>query len=167
MQKWKCHKVVEAVRVDAVRPLAGSLQINGVGDQELMLLGEDATVAVPVAWVRRHAPDGNPQLLCGGYYVRYADGYDSWSPAQAFEKGYTELVEIDESLFTAHTNEPILRYFTWTHLPERLQKVSKPFAEMAASVILQQPRSPERTVALRKLLECKDATVRAALEQQA
>jgi hypothetical protein len=27
----------------------------------------------------------------GGYYVQYADGYKSWSPAQAFEEGYTRI----------------------------------------------------------------------------
>lgn len=27
----------------------------------------------------------------GGYYVRYEDGYESWSPSEAFEKGYTRL----------------------------------------------------------------------------
>lgn len=27
----------------------------------------------------------------GGYYVRYQDGYESWSPAEAFEEGYTRI----------------------------------------------------------------------------
>lgn len=26
-----------------------------------------------------------------GYYVRYADGYESWSPSKAFEEGYTRV----------------------------------------------------------------------------
>lgn len=29
--------------------------------------------------------------LPGGYYVRYADGYESFSPAKAFEEGYTRI----------------------------------------------------------------------------
>lgn len=65
-------------------------------------------------------------------------------------------VQADERL------EPILQYFRYSHLPERLQAVSKRFAQLA-STIMDLPRSAERTVALRKLLESKDAAVRAAL----
>lgn len=59
-------------------------------------------------------------------------------------------------------NEHIMQYFTYSHLPEHLQQVSKPFGELAA-VIMTLPRNPERTVALRKLIESKDAAVRAKL----
>ena len=59
--------------------------------------------------------------------------------------------------------EPILKYFHYEHLPERLAKVSKPFADLSQT-LLELPRCAERTVALRKLLESKDAAVRAALE---
>ena len=58
--------------------------------------------------------------------------------------------------------EPIEQYFTYKHLPEHLQEVSKPFADLA-SFVLTLPRNAERTVALRKLLEAKDAAVRARL----
>ncbi len=57
--------------------------------------------------------------------------------------------------------DPILRYFHYTHLPERLQAASRPFCELAAHIVTTLPRNPERTVALRKLLEAKDAAVRA------
>jgi len=59
--------------------------------------------------------------------------------------------------------EHILQFFEFSHLPASLQSVSEPFARLAHDVIMAQPRSPERTAALRKLLESKDATVRAAL----
>lgn len=59
--------------------------------------------------------------------------------------------------------EHIEQFFAYTHLPEHLQVVSKPFADLAAQVISTLPRNPERTVALRKLLEAKDAAVRAKL----
>ena len=62
----------------------------------------------------------------------------------------------------APPSEHILQFFAWSHLPPALQVVSKPFEELA-SVVMQLPRNPERTVALRKLLEAKDAAVRAAL----
>lgn len=58
--------------------------------------------------------------------------------------------------------EHIAQFFAYAHLPPHLAAVSRPFAELAVRV-LELPRNPERTVALRKLLESKDAAVRAAL----
>lgn len=60
--------------------------------------------------------------------------------------------------------EPILQFFTYSHLPGELQNVSRPFSELAFEIIGALPRNPERTVALRKLLEAKDAAVRAKLQ---
>jgi hypothetical protein len=59
--------------------------------------------------------------------------------------------------------EHILQFFAFEHLPPHLQAVSAPFARLAGECIMTLPRNPERTVALRKLLESKDAAVRAAL----
>lgn len=59
--------------------------------------------------------------------------------------------------------EHIEQFFAYAHLPSHLQEVSKPFGDLAASIIATLPRNPERTVALRKLLESKDAAVRAKL----
>lgn len=60
-------------------------------------------------------------------------------------------------------NEHILQFFAFAHLPVHLQAVSKPFGDMAQQIVDTLPRNPERTVALRKLLEAKDAAVRALL----
>lgn len=59
--------------------------------------------------------------------------------------------------------EHISQFFTYEHLPEHLREVSRPFGELAKSIVETLPRNPERTVALRKLLEAKDAAVRARL----
>lgn len=59
--------------------------------------------------------------------------------------------------------EHILQFFAYEHLPSHLQAVSKPFGELAEQIVLTLPRNPERTVALRKLLEAKDAAVRALI----
>ena len=59
--------------------------------------------------------------------------------------------------------EPIMQFFAWGHLPPHLQSVSRPFGELAGIIANTLPQSPERTVALRKLLESKDAAVRAKL----
>ena len=58
--------------------------------------------------------------------------------------------------------EHILQFFSYEHLPAHLQEVSRPFAQLAHTM-MELPRNPERTVALRKLLESKDAAVRAKL----
>lgn len=57
----------------------------------------------------------------------------------------------------------VLQYFACDHLPKRLQEVSRPFAALAHDVAARAPECQETTVALRKLLEAKDAAVRASL----
>lgn len=54
-----------------------------------------------------------------------------------------------------------MQFFAYDHLPSALQAISRPFAELADMIVVVVPRNPERTVALRKLLEAKDAAVRA------
>ncbi len=61
--------------------------------------------------------------------------------------------------------EHIMQFFEYKHLPDHLQKISAPFGVLAAEVVDTVPRNPERTVALRKLLEAKDAAVRAAVSK--
>lgn len=60
-------------------------------------------------------------------------------------------------------NYRILRYFNYSHLPEDLQKVSKPFAALATHMVNNLPDSPEKHEGLRKLLEAKDCMVRAKI----
>lgn len=62
--------------------------------------------------------------------------------------------------------DQIMQFFSYYHLPAALQEVSKPFCELANTIVGTVPRNPERTVALRKLLEAKDAAVRAAVYQE-
>lgn len=69
-----------------------------------------------------------------------------------------------------------MQFFAFAHLPPHLEAVSKPFGELAMKIVgvkggmpdgtpiqFPLPRNPERTVALRKLMEAKDAAVRALL----
>lgn len=62
--------------------------------------------------------------------------------------------------------ERMLQFFALEHLPERLRSVSAPFAMMAHGIVTNLPRNPERTVALRKLLEAKDCAVRASIYEE-
>ena len=58
--------------------------------------------------------------------------------------------------------QAILQFFAYSHLPPFLQDASRPFGELAER-IADGPQNAEATVALRKLLEAKDAAVRALL----
>jgi len=60
-------------------------------------------------------------------------------------------------------NESIMQFFTYQHLPEELRVVSKPFGDLAQLVVESLPPNRERSKALDKLLEAKDAAVRAHL----
>jgi hypothetical protein len=70
----------------------------------------------------------------------------------------------------------VLQFFKYEHLPPHLQSVSKPFCDLARAIAGDErgmpegtpiefplPDNPEKTVALRKLLESKDAAVRTLL----
>jgi hypothetical protein len=63
----------------------------------------------------------------------------------------------------AKSSEPMLQFFQYAHLPAQLQQVSQPFCTLAEHLVATLPRNPERTTALRKLLEAKDCAVRALL----
>jgi hypothetical protein len=75
-----------------------------------------------------------------------------------------EDVKDDSLNWDVTPNSPILRYFKYDHLSPRLQEVSVPFSELAHRLDLILPNGPEKSVALRKLLEGKDAAVRSALD---
>lgn len=79
MPRYKCHKEVWALKIAGI-----SLPQNNAGDAELGFDEADfAPRLMPRAWLDKH----NPEV--GGYLVVYKDGYQSFSPAEAFEEGYS------------------------------------------------------------------------------
>ena len=86
MKRYECHKVVEAAKIAAV---TGASPITR--DVPRLELEGNIVIAVDEAWIAKHS-DGGKTDLVGGYFVRYEDGYESWSPAAAFEAGYSEVV---------------------------------------------------------------------------
>lgn len=61
--------------------------------------------------------------------------------------------------------EHLLQFFGYAHLPPHLAEASKPFCELAHKIAADTPSSPEKTVALRKLMEAKDCAVRCFVGQ--
>jgi ribosomal protein S11 len=59
--------------------------------------------------------------------------------------------------------ERMMKWFAFEHLPANLQAMSREFHKLAEVVCSMADPGPERTAALRKLLEAKDAAVRARL----
>jgi len=60
--------------------------------------------------------------------------------------------------------QDVMRHFTYDHLRPDLQKVSRPVCELAHHMLDVIPTDdPELTRGLHKLLEAKDALVRAAI----
>lgn len=75
-------------------------------------------------------------------------------------------VEIDKEtgeVAMAYTPSPIMKYFGYTHLPQKLQEISKPIAEVAFILDQTLENGAEKSTGLRKLLEAKDCFVRASL----
>lgn len=56
----------------------------------------------------------------------------------------------------------LLQFFSFAHLPPHLAEISRPFCELAEKIAAG-PQNAETSVALRKLLEAKDAAVRAVV----
>jgi hypothetical protein len=75
-------------------------------------------------------------------------------------------VRVARDFKTAWVDEPLLQFFSYTHLPPLLQEASKAFCRLAHHICATAPRNAERTVALRKLLEAKDCAVRALIMKQ-
>lgn len=54
-----------------------------------------------------------------------------------------------------------MQFFNYAHLPESMQAVSRPFAELAYDMIRILPDNEQRRIMLQKLIEAKDCAVRA------
>lgn len=91
------------------------------------------------------------------------DAMSSERPAElAVERARTAATKTGDGTLQ-QAPERMLKWFEYAHLPEKLQAISKPFGDLANRLAADVPQGPERTIALRKLLEAKDAAVRAAL----
>ena len=85
LPRWQSHKKVWA---DKIIAQVASCAVDGANRIETWKLASGAEV-VTGGNLRSRVPSG--QNPVGGYYVRYDDGFESWSPAQAFEEGYTKI----------------------------------------------------------------------------
>lgn len=83
MPRYQCHKQVWALKIHDIRRVpSGNATVT-----HTIVPADDryAPFEVSLEYVGKHSPQA------GGYYVVYDDGYKSYSPAKAFEEGYTRL----------------------------------------------------------------------------
>jgi hypothetical protein len=83
LPRWQSHKIVQGARITGVSE--GSLP------DVLFVWHLEGGFSIEVDEdLARRIPRGvfSPT---GGYLVIYEDGYRSWSPAEAFEAGYTKI----------------------------------------------------------------------------
>lgn len=73
---YRCHKEVRAAKI---------LGIETAFSYARLTLEEYGDIYVTEEYLKKHAPH------IGGYFVVYADGYQSYSPAKAFQEGYTRI----------------------------------------------------------------------------
>ena len=86
MPKYKCHKEVWAFKIKSI-VMDGAGENRETDGSAMMTPCESrfAPIRLSPEYMRKHKPE------VGGYYVRYKGGYDSYSPAKAFEDGYTPV----------------------------------------------------------------------------
>lgn len=81
MPRYKCHKEVWALKIAEIRGQSKT----GVGAVIVPADEGFGPFFVDDHYLAKHAP------RAGGYFIQYADGYLSFSPAEAFEDGYTKI----------------------------------------------------------------------------
>jgi len=87
MPRYKCHKEVEAIKIGAIEfAHDGSAKIAPASVHV-----KHGNFATDDGYRQKFKAElhGHPEEL--GYYIKYNDGYESWSPTKAFEEGYTEI----------------------------------------------------------------------------
>lgn len=97
LARYISHKTIRAAKIVSVNALADPVEWKFTfyfRDEEGCMMSTE----VDADWVISRVFKGklsaknaeDMALQCeGGYYVEYEDGYTSWSPAKAFEDGYT------------------------------------------------------------------------------
>lgn len=86
LPRYKCHKEVWALKIAGIKRDGEGENRESDGSAEITPADEGyAPFTVDCHFMHKHKPE------VGGYYVVYADGYKSFSPAKAFEDGYTRI----------------------------------------------------------------------------
>lgn len=88
LPEYQSHKKVCALKIRA-------LEINQDGSATLATEEFETALITAPGWAGRFKGEEGGDL---GYWVQYEDGYQSWSPSEAFESGYTRILSEEEKI---------------------------------------------------------------------
>lgn len=106
MPRYICHKQVWAIKIKAIE--------KDPNREGFYIVPEDkgyGFIYIDEDYAYKHKPE------LGGYYVVYQDGYKSYSPAKAFEDGYTkETNHIGHDYKIKNQNDPnVTQYLSFIY----------------------------------------------------
>lgn len=87
LPRWECHKIVRAAKIERVEDFRDPADESKYLPHKHLHLDGGVVIIIGWEWFAKHEP------RAGGYYVVYEDGYASYSPAHAFESGYTRIAD--------------------------------------------------------------------------
>lgn len=166
MPQYQCHKKVWALKIkDLLDPTVDGNESDG---SFILVPAEEgyAPFRVSRSYVQKHNPER------GGYFVQYEDGYTSFSPALAFETGYTLAGQHRLSDFggkapydppraaperlSLENIEQAFHYQEWS--PDQVRRghaVTEMLIAAAKVILLNVPECPTRTRALNCLVDSR------------
>jgi hypothetical protein len=124
MPRYQCHKQVWALKIAAIShlPNPDTTAQSAAASYGATITPADGSYApfdVSPEFVTRHNP------VEGGYYVVYDDGYKSFSPAAAFDAGYSPVLTDYRDCVRAEARE----------LGENARKLAEFLASPASRVV--------------------------------
>lgn len=121
LPEYKCFKEFWALKIK-------SIVIDGEGenretDGSATITPEEAFIPFMVSaeYMQKHKPK------VGGYWVKYKDGYESYSPADAFEDGYESVdpLKYEKPKEKRHVEKALLKFHS------QLDEINTPFPFIA------------------------------------
>lgn len=131
---FKCHKIVQAALIVGVLTPDPSEDIDGV---VLLLGGVEEPLVVTLDWLEKHTPTDSTDGVVGGMLVIYEDGYQSWSPKDVFDAGYTSVEELEAKAAKAAKKAATVR---GKNLVAKLDKLIDPMPPGQLKLALQEAR---------------------------
>lgn len=127
--RYQCHKQVQALKI--------KLAIMNPRGVELHFEDERfCPIQMPLEFARKHTDGQGTQALAGGYVVWYEDGYASWSPAEAFEQGYSLIEAGPKDTGTSKAAKKLAAQLNGSEYPLRISNELAEKAKAAGLVIV-------------------------------
>jgi len=156
LPQWQSHKRYRGDKIVRVTELGPCDELANAKDSRTRW-HLSCGVVIVVSDELKVRGAGGPE---GGYYVLYEDGYESWSPAKAFEEGNTRIAGADTALAPRPlpgSPADIENRFTYHSpkegQPEKYEALRGSAKLMGFQIIHNCPESRERALALTHLEE--------------